>query len=81
MTTPLVPLENNLDPRSFAFYNCSTERLNQGLNVGERDRCRCRPREDCVKRFPVLGVHQQMLSLNDSICKTDGATAARIADG
>ncbi len=81
MTTPLVPLKNNLHPRAFALDNGATKGFDQGLNVGERDRCQCRSRKDCLKRLPVFGVHQQMLARDASVRKTAGAATTRCADG
>lgn len=74
MTAPLVSFQGELDPRTFPLDHCSSERLDQGFDVGEHDRSKSETREDRLKRFPVLRVHRLMLAKSDIVGKTDRPT-------
>jgi hypothetical protein len=66
-----VPFQGDLDPRTFPLDDRSSERLDQRLNVGKYDRSEGRTCEDRLKRFPVLEVHEAMLSQSAITGKAD----------
>jgi len=57
MTAPLLPLENDLDARTFPFMDLATQTDDQGFDVCEDDGRRCGLGEDGAQRFSLLGVH------------------------